>query len=109
MNNDSLHAAAKRLQAVLATYSDADENVRRLEELISPLILAVVSGKVLSPLAWSDVPGGHLFAERYFALFPDLEDSFAKFKVEVTGGENEVIRLLRCAIEEERRKNNHDV
>ncbi|WP_160167805.1 hypothetical protein [Vibrio campbellii] len=54
-----------------------------------------MSGEITSPLRWSDVPCGYLFVEGALGKYKDLEEAYADFKVEVTGGNDPLLEKIK--------------
>ncbi len=48
-----------------------------------------------APLPWGDIPGGRYFNEGSLRRYPELEQAFARFRIEATGGESPALRKLR--------------
>lgn len=86
---------AEKLEQLLAQYSSVDAEVRDLSDALSKLISDACTGKIVAPIEWRDVPGAYNFTEGGLRKYDDLETAYAKFKVEITGGESPVLRRLR--------------
>ena len=55
----------------------------------------VAAGALNAPLPWGDIPGGRYFNEGSQRRYPELEQAFARFRIEATGGESPALRKLR--------------
>ena len=55
----------------------------------------VAAGALNAPLPWGDIPGGRYFNEGSQRRYPELEQAFARFRIEATGGESHALRKLR--------------
>jgi hypothetical protein len=81
-------------------YALQNEAAAGLHVALGPLISDAHSGSLVQPIEWSAIPGGWLFAEGILRAYPDLENAYAEFKTEVTGGESDVLRKVRRRIED---------
>ena len=55
----------------------------------------VAAGALNAPLPWGDIPGGRYFNEGSQRRYPELEQAFARFRIEATGAESPALRKLR--------------
>ena len=60
-----------------------------------PAQAQVAAGALNAPLPWGDIPGGRYFNEGSQRRYPELEQAFARFRIEATGGESPALRKLR--------------
>jgi hypothetical protein len=95
MDQALLVAAAEKLENLMLRYSAADARVRHLHGVLSEVIDDARNGRILTPLEWGDVPGSYGFTEGQLRQYRDLEAAYARFRVEITGGESPVLRALR--------------
>ena len=51
-----------------------------------------------APLPWGDIPGGRYFNEGGLRRYAELEQAFARFRTEATGGDSPALRKLRGEI-----------
>ncbi|MNY30802.1 hypothetical protein D3C86_1649290 [compost metagenome] len=50
-------------------------------------------------MEWRDIPGRYLFTEEGLQQYAALEQAFAEFKIELTGGESPTLRRLKAQME----------
>ena len=95
MDQQRLQALAAELEQLLARLAPADAEVADLRSAVEPLLALADSGALSAPLAWGDIPGGRYFTEGSLRRYPALEQAFARFRIEATGGESPALRKLR--------------
>ncbi|MBW3507734.1 MULTISPECIES: hypothetical protein [Janthinobacterium] len=95
MDQQSLQARAAELEQVLGRLAGADTEVADLRSALEPLLALAGSGALTAPLAWGDIPGGRYFNEGSLRRYPELEQAFARFRIEATGGDSPALRKLR--------------
>lgn len=95
MDQQRLQALAAELEQLLARLAPVDAEVDDLRSAVEPLLALAGSGALSAPLAWGDIPGGRYFAEGSLRRYPALEQAFARFRIEATGGESPALRKLR--------------
>jgi hypothetical protein len=100
MDQIRLKQCAAQLESLLMNYSLHNEAAAGLHVALAPLISDAHSGSLVQPIEWSAIPDGWLFAEGMLRAYPDLENAYAEFKIEVTGGESDVLRKFRSRIED---------
>lgn len=95
MDQQRLQALAAELEQLLARLAPADGEVADLRSAVEPLLALAGSGALSAPLLWGDIPGGRYFTEGGLRQYPGLEQAFARFRIEATGGESPALRKLR--------------
>ncbi|MDZ5635542.1 MULTISPECIES: hypothetical protein [unclassified Janthinobacterium] len=95
MDQQRLQAHAAELEQWLARLASADGEVADLRSALEPLLALAGSGALTTPLPWGDIPGGRYFTEGGLRQYPELEQAFARFRIEATGGESPALRKLR--------------
>jgi len=95
MNIFKIKELAIRLEQELIAHSKIDPESIGLHSDLKPLLEAAKAEKILAPLETRDVPGRYRFTERNLQQYEELEDAFAKFAIEVTGGEPPALKLFR--------------
>lgn len=95
MEQQRLQASAAELEQWLARLASADGEVADLRSALEPLLALAGSGALSAPLPWGDIPGGRYFTEGGLRQYPELEQAFARFRIEATGGESPALRKLR--------------
>ena len=95
MDQQRLQACAAELQQWLARLAPGDMEVADLRSALEPLLALAGSGALSAPLPWGDIPGGRYFTEGGLRRYPELEQAFARFRIEATGGESPALRKLR--------------
>lgn len=91
MDSEKIKIAAVRLEGLLLGYSRHDGEVTNLLNALRPLLVKAKDGRIFSPMEWRDIPGGVLFTEGLLRKYRDLEDAFAEFRIELTGGDNPIL------------------
>ena len=95
MDQQRLQALAAELEQVLARLALVDGEVADLRSALDPLLALAGSGALSAPLPWGDIPGGRYFTEGGLRQYPELEQAFARFRIDATGGESPALRKLR--------------
>ena len=95
MDQQRLQALAAELEQLLARLAPAAGEVADLRSAVEPLLALAGSGALSAPLPWGDIPGGRYFTEGGLRQYPGLEQAFARFRIEATGGESPALRKLR--------------
>ena len=98
MDQQRLQASAAELAQWLARLASGDTEVADLRGAVEPLLALAGSGGLAAPLPWGDIPGGRYFTEGGLRRYPELEQAFASFRIEATGGESPALRKLRGEI-----------
>ncbi|MFA6072287.1 MAG: hypothetical protein WC810_27305 [Janthinobacterium sp.] len=98
MDQQRLQARAAELEQLLARLALVDGEVADLRSAVEPLLALAGSGALSAPLPWGDIPGGRYFTEGGLRRYPELEQAFARFRIEATGGESPALRKLRGEI-----------
>ena len=98
MDQQRLQASAAELGQLLARLAPGDTEVADLRGAVEPLLALAGSGGLAAPLPWGDIPGGRYFTEGGLRRYPGLEQAFARFRIEATGGESPALRKLRGEI-----------
>lgn len=99
MDQTRLKHYAQKLDLLLMKYAADNKDATNLHVALAQLIKGAQSGAIARPMKWNTVPGDWFFTEGTLGAYADLESAYSKFKIEVTGGENEVLRELRRKIE----------
>ena len=95
MDQQRLQACTAELRQLLARLAGADTEVADLRSALEPLLALAGRGALAAPLAWGDIPGGRYFTEGGLRQYPELEQAFARFRIEATGGASPALRKLR--------------
>ena len=96
MNKLLLKKSAEELEAILIQYSAVDSEVLALHEALADILSCALKMQVDKSIEWREVPGSRLFSEGNLSSYSDLEDSFAIFRIEITGGESPALRRLKA-------------
>jgi hypothetical protein len=97
MDKAAIAKSAATLRQFLDKYAAVDPEAANLRYSLSSVLDAALLGTIDDPMEWSAVPGGYYFTEGDMRKYRELEDAYADFKIEVTGGETPVLRKLRMA------------
>ena len=101
MNQELLRQRAATLKELLLRYAPENEDAKDLFKALSVYIQQALDGSIVAPLEWSAVPGDRMFDEGTLGELPGLEAAYSSFKIEITGGESEVLRKLRQQAKDE--------
>jgi hypothetical protein len=95
MNIPRFKELAIALEYQLLIHSKIDPEAAALHADLTPLLMQAKAGTLTSPLEVRDVPGRYRFTERNLQQYRDLENAFATFAIEATGGETPALKWLR--------------
>ena len=98
MDQQRLQAHVAELEQLLARLAPNDGEVADLCSALEPLLALAGSGALSAPLPWGDIPGGRYFNDGSLRRYPELEQAFARFRIEATGGDSPALRKLRGEI-----------
>lgn len=93
MNITKLRTTALVLQRKLDQYSKLDRDVAALCSDLKPSLELAKAGSLSEPIQVGAVPGHYRFTEKNLQQYGELEDAYADFSIEVTGGEPLSLRL----------------
>lgn len=93
MNTTKLRNTALHLQDKLEEYSKLDPEVTALYSDLKPLLELAKAGNLSEPIQVGALPGSYRFTEKNLQQYGELEDAYADFSIEVTGGEPLSLRL----------------
>jgi hypothetical protein len=101
MNIIEIKKTATILEERLVAYSHKDPEAAALYSDLKPLLELAKSGKITHPLETGSVPGRFRFTEKNLQQYDDLEEAYAKFSIEITGGETLALKLFRQSMQRE--------
>ena len=104
MDQALIRKTAEELEVVLNKYCDVNEYAGYLKNSMMPFIDDAKVGKITKPIVRNTISGRILFDERGLSEFRDLEDAYANFKFEITGGMTEDRKELLAIFEENKKK-----
>ncbi|MEA1677407.1 hypothetical protein [Nitrospirillum sp. BR 11163] len=87
MDQTLIQQSAIKLEALLRQYAAADSEAAELLEGLKDLVFNAKIGGIKSPIDRRDIPGSWYFFEGNLRQYKDLEEAFAEFKFQITGGE----------------------
>lgn len=87
MNIEKVINTALELQHQLDEYSKIDPEAAALCSDLKPLLELAKAGHLSEPIQIGAVPGHYRFTEKNLQRYGELEDAYADFSIEVTGGE----------------------
>ncbi|WP_346830264.1 hypothetical protein ABDX87_24860 [Pseudomonas abietaniphila] len=95
MNLTLLKAKAIALEAQLQLHAPLDPEAIRLWSALKPLLTLAKAEQISQPLETREVPGRYLFTEKNLQQYGELEEAYATFAIELTGGETPALRAFR--------------
>ncbi len=95
MNKESLKKIALELEQLLGHYSIIEPEASALYKALRDILEGAKSMEINQPMEWRDIPGSRFFDEGTLRKYPDLEKSFADFRIKITGEEPPALRRLR--------------
>jgi len=108
MDQVKISRGARKLRSLLKKYSHENSNAALALGTLNELLDLAESKQITTPLKWGDVPCRYLFSEAGLGQYRDLEEAYANFKVEVTGGHNSVLDTIERIQNEVRRNLKRD-
>jgi hypothetical protein len=93
MDITKLRHTALNLQNQLDKYSKLDAEAAALYSDLKPLLELAKSRNLSEPIQVGALPGRYRFTEKNLQQYGELEDAYADFSIEVTGGEPQSLRL----------------
>ena len=97
MDRNALKRASDRLDKLLRLYAQSNKNAELLYRQLSHFILDASTGAIDSPI--DQLTGSRMFAETDLSDLPGLEDAYAKFRLQITGGKTEDRKEVRRLFE----------
>lgn len=95
MNIEDLQVSAVKLEEALIAFSQKDVEASALYADLKPLLKLVKDGVITTPWEWGQIPGRYRFSERGLQTYEQLEQAFATFCIELTGGETPALKWMR--------------
>jgi|SRR6185437_2896304 len=95
MDKALLKQKAEALEALLRDYGMMDPEVRSLFGGLRPFLQRAKEQTIDTPLDGRLIPGRFLFDEGSLRKYRDLENAFAEFRIEATGGEPLALKMFR--------------
>ncbi|TDV58966.1 hypothetical protein [Pseudomonas sp. LP_7_YM] len=95
MNLIDLKKAAMNLEIQLNVHSKIDPEAVALYWDLKPLLDKAKAGSISEPIEVGAVPGRYRFTERNLQQYGDLEEAYAIFSIEITGGETPALKYVR--------------
>ena len=89
-----LSSFAEQLEILLLQYGMADPEVSKLHSSLLVLIGQARTCVIAEPIEWRDIPGVYYFSEGGLGKYGDVETAYAKFKIQISGGESPALRNL---------------
>ena len=99
MDHNKIREAAKAFDDLLQKYGAVDQEAKFLYNTMIGLISNALLGKITEPLELRHVPGARAFDEGMLRRFRGLEEAYTNFVVEITDGEDSVIRQVTRQLE----------
>lgn len=95
MNAKDLQVSALRLEKSLIAFAKKDVEASSLYADLKPLLKLVKDGVITTPWEWGQIPGRYRFSETGLQAYEELEQAFATFCIELTGGETPALKWMR--------------
>jgi len=95
MNTKDLQISAGKLEEALIAFSQKDVEASALYADLKPLLKLVKDGVITTPWEWGQIPGRYRLSERGLQTYEQLEQAFATFCIELTGGETPALKWMR--------------
>lgn len=95
VNTTDLQISALRLEELLIAFADKDVEASALYADLKQLLKLVKDGVITTPWQWGQIPGRYRFSERGLQAYEQLEQAFATFCIELTGGETPALKWMR--------------
>jgi hypothetical protein len=95
MDKDLLKEKAEHLKSLLVKYSSVDNDANALLLGLTSMLDAALNERIDSPVEWRVIPGAYQFNESSLRQHRDLEEAYAEFKIEMTGGESVALKIFR--------------
>ncbi|WDY57032.1 hypothetical protein [Pseudomonas sp. PSKL.D1] len=95
MNIIELKKTALHLEEQLNIHSKIDPEAIALHADLKQLLENAKTGNVTEPIEVGAVPGRYRFTERNLQQYGELEEAYAKFSIEITGGETPALKYFR--------------
>lgn len=102
MNTIELKKTALHLEEQLIIHSKIDPEAVALHSDLKQLLENAKAGAVTEPIEVGAVPGRYRFTERNLQQYGDLEEAYAKFSIEITGGETPALKYFRELLKQQR-------
>lgn len=96
INIEKLSSSARILEAKLKEYASKDVQALHLYNDLRVLLELAKSRSIISPIQWGKIPGCYRFTENGLQEYSDLEEAYAVFSIEITGGEPPLLKILRA-------------
>ena len=97
MDKSALKEASDRLETLLRLYAPSNNNADLLYRQLSRFLSEASRGTINSPV--DQITGSRLFSETDLRNLPGLESAFAKFELQITGGETEAYKEAKRLFE----------
>src|ERR1700733_967218 len=97
MNKELLKQKAEALTRLLHKYSLVNPEAESVLMSLQGLLTEAMNHEISAPIEWRSIPGAYQFNEGSLRQYKDLEDAFAEFRIEVTGGESLALKMFRQA------------
>lgn len=95
MNKEILKKKAEDLMRLLQKYSLVNPEAASVLMGLQGLLTEAMNHEISTPIEWRSIPGSYQFNEGSLHQYKELEDAFAEFRIEVTGGESLALKMFR--------------
>ncbi|WP_448102745.1 hypothetical protein [Luteibacter jiangsuensis] len=95
MNKELLKQKAEALKELLQKYSVVNPEAGSVLISLQGLLTKAMNHEISAPIEWVSIPGAYQFNEGSLRQYKDLENAFAEFRIEVTGGEGLALKMFR--------------
>ncbi len=99
MNKTELRRAAKSLEEELDKERSLPSGLKHLRKSLKPVIGKAVRMEINSPVEESSIPGAYQFNEGIMRDFPDLEEAYVEFRIQLSGGVSSTMQSILDSME----------
>ncbi|QDH17192.1 hypothetical protein [Swingsia samuiensis] len=102
MDQKLIKETADKLEATLEKYAPLNKYAAELKSMLMPIIRKAQAGQITVPT--DRLPGFYFFPELGLQDYRELEDAYAKFNIQITGGMTEDLKEIFAFLEENKKK-----
>lgn len=99
MNKAELRRAAVSLEKELDKELSLPSDLKHLRKSLKAVIGKSVRMEINSPVEESSIPGAYQFNEGVMREFPDLEEAYIEFRIQLSGGVSSTMQSILDSME----------